>query len=162
MKAALLLCLLVGCKAHFEEEGRTHATVAETVDAAQQSDTHIVDAPDRTTTTVEEFAPPQEEVVPTEPVANESGRAATRGAVAELGHGPLVKRTVTVTEHGAVTIDQHTAAKSQAREDSELDDAHKAKESFDFLSNPLTWIGAGVLVAAVIGVALKLRKAVPV
>jgi len=91
----------------------THkVAVQQTSESEVQSNTETTTTtqtgPERTTTTVEEFAAP-EEVMPSEPddgmaeVPKQRGRAVTRGVAADAGHGPLVKRTVTITEKAPAT-----------------------------------------------------------
>ena len=156
VRRLLPLLLLAACKTASSSESHLTAAAAETLDTQGHVETHIEEAPSKVTTTVEEFAPP--DVKGAESGALTAMPPSTPPPTANVpDHGPLVKRTVTVEEKGAVTTATVADAKSQERGDSTLTISVKKKSSFDFMHSTLLWIGLAVMAAGGIALVLKLR-----
>lgn len=133
MKRLLLALLIVPCAASCKHSSATsitaHTETSTTTDStssesgATTTTTTVTEAPGTTTTTVSEYGPPEKE----EPGSSEDSEARPQGvrleppASVNAGlprkvprHGPLVKRTVTVTRSGGETTQSRTEATQQA------------------------------------------------
>ena len=152
----LAVCLLAACKTTSQSESHLTATAAETLDTQGRVETHVEEAPGRVTTTVEEFAPP-ENAPQVQIAATPDPNASSVAPAVVRVNGALLRRTVTVEEKGAITTATVADAKSQERGDSEVTASAEQKKSFDFLHGPLLWIGLAVMVAGGIALVLKLR-----
>jgi len=127
MRLLLVLLLATAACKHSTASSSTSHTETSTVTDSTTSEsgstttvTTTTEAPGKTTTTVEEFAPPDEgsdgpgggPVLPGLPAQDLPESPAIRKVPR---HGPLVKRTVTVTEHGQETTQTRQEATQQAQ-----------------------------------------------
>jgi hypothetical protein len=180
---ALLVC--AACKHSSASSSSTSHTETQTVTDTKTSEsgattttTTVTEQPGETTTTTEEFGPPTEgeasgsgggQVLPELPAQD---LPASPSATRKLPrHGPLVKRTVTVTKSGGETTQTRTEATQQATGATETHAQAQAttKAQARSASAPsagcvgASWIwGLGILafaVAAILGI-LKFRKPV--
>jgi hypothetical protein len=127
MSRSLLLALLLAaaCKhsssasssSHSETSTVTDTTSSET--GAVTTTTTVTEQPGETTTTTEEFLPPEKETAPEEAVSEPArlpGAAPDPSGTTKLPrHGPLVKRTVTVTKSGGETTQTTQEATREAQ-----------------------------------------------
>jgi hypothetical protein len=177
----LLLALLVcaACK-HSTSSSSTSHSETQTVTDTQTSEsgattttTTVTEQPGETTTTTEEFGPPEPPDGGT-PDALEPSPAplpyGVNGGTPKLPrHGPLVKRTVTVTKSGGETTQTRQEARDEVqrtvevREQAEADAKAKAAEQGGPSAGCVgaSWIwGLGILAFAVAAILriLKFRK----
>lgn len=179
---ALLLC--AACKHSTSSSSTSHSETSTTTDSTssetgtQTTVTTTSEAPGKTTTTVEEFAaPPKEEAAPEEAASTDAdggtheARQSLAGRSTTPRQGPLVKRTVTVTEHGAETSETHQQATSQAagatetRAQGKVDATARAQSASAPSAGCIgaSWLWGAAVLAGIVGVlyfAIKMRKSV--
>lgn len=193
----LLLALLIcaACK-HSTSSSSTSHTETQTVTDTQTSEsgattttTVVTEAPGETTTTIDEYGPPEnmrEPISPdpaltphgtegghTPPDGVSDGLSAGHARTSDVPrHGPLVKRTVTVTKSGGEVTQTRQEATSQATGASETKAAGKVdtQAQAQTASAPsagcvgASWIwGLAVLVGVggAIWFAVRMRRAIP-
>jgi hypothetical protein len=183
---ALLLC--AACKHASSSSSTSHSETSTTTDTtssesgATTTTTTVTEAPGETTTTTEEFGPlAQESNSASDDAIPEDANTGSQGAEQQdpqathsptvPRHGPLVKRTVTVTKSGGETTQTRSEASTQAQGATETRETGKvdAKAQEATSSKPaLSCAFGGWLVTLVVGVAilgiiygaLKLRKVI--
>jgi hypothetical protein len=176
----LALLLAAACKHSTSSSSTSHTEATSTTETRTEKSgtvtttTTVSEAPGETTTTVSEYAPPEKETAAPEEAAadrgtHEGSASPSRTVRIIPRHGPLVKRTVTVTKHGGETTQSRTEATQTAQGATET----KAAGTTDTQAQAQTasapsagcvgasWIwGLGILafaVAAILGI-LKFRK----
>lgn len=196
MKRFLLSLLLVAACKHASSSSSTSHTETSTVTDSTSSETGattttttVTEAPGETTTTTEEFGPPENMREPISPDpaltphGTDGGHTPPDGVSGGLSaghartpdvprHGPLVKRTVTVTKSGGETTQTTQQASTQAQGASETHAQAQGgtKAQAQSASAPsagcvgASWIWGLAVLVGVVGVlygVIKFRRAVP-
>jgi hypothetical protein len=177
-RLALALLVCAACKHSTSSSSTSHSETSAVTDTqtsesgATTTTTTVTEQPGETTTTTEEFAPLENTTAPEGAVGQSSGAAqppaTTEGRIVPR-HGPLVKRTVTVTKSGGETTQTRQEARDEVqrtvevREQAEADAKAKAAEQGGPSAGCVgaSWIwGLGILAFAVAAILriLKFRK----
>lgn len=180
----LLLALLVcaACKHSTSSSSTSHTETSTVTDTktsesgATTTTTTVTEQPGETTTTTEEFGPPEPPNRGTPDALEPSPTPLPHGvndATPKLPrHGPLVKRTVTVTRSGGETTQTRqeatqtaqgaTETRAQAQGDTQAQAQTASAPAASCVS--LGWLYGAIVLVALLGIgygALKLRKAIP-